>query len=544
MCCFAGPAKQQPEEGNMVFYRTTRLKSGPALVFLGILLTVKPGPCRCQAELNRNHYETIKDVSVPILQPQAEVKGDASKAQGKSALILSQPSSANAVILWNNAAIEAARDSNSGPLVLMRALAMMHTAMFDAWAEYDTAARPTLGVILRRPESERTTENKEAAVSSAAYRVLADLFSSSTAKLDRLLTTLRYDPKPVPQSNANPAAIGIRAATELLNYRRHDGASQLGDLHPGAYSDYTGYSANAPEVIRDPDRWQPLNDDQEGTSITQAFYMPQWGRVTPFGFESVLDVRPQATPKTLRNDPAGYIMQAKDLVELTDNLTERQKVIAEYWELSEGSGTNVILWNQFAQFVSRRDHHELDDDVKLFFALDIAMFDASIAGWDAKRYWDSERPQTAIATLARIFHGYMFHDDWQPYLPTPPFPDFVSSHSVLSAAAAEVLKRFSGSDEFTGSYRRPAGVSGMKGKPGPVHQVLLSWATFTEAPDESGMSRRYGGIHFEDADVEGRALGRRIGALSWKKAQGYISGTETKKRLAIRADKETDVAGW
>jgi len=421
----------------------------------------------------------------------------------------------------------------------------MHTAMFDAWAEYDTAALPTLGAVLRRPESERTTENKQEAVSYAAYRMLADLFPSSTAKLDRVMKTLGYDPKSELQDNEKPAAIRIRAASGVLDYRHRDGANQLGDLNPGAYSDYTRYAtANTPDVVRDPDRWQPLNDDQNGKSITQAFYMPQWGLVKPFGFSSTLDVRPQASPKTLRSDPSGYILQAKDLVELTYNLTERQKVIAEYWELSQGRGSNVILWNQFAQFVSRRDHHELDDDVKLFFALDNAMFDASIAAWDAKRYWDSERPQTAIASLARIFHGYMFHDDWQPYLPTPPFPDFVSSHSVLSAAAAEVLKRFSGSDEFGGSYRRPAGVSGMKGKPGPVHEVVLSWATFTEAADESGMSRRYGGIHFEDDDVEGRSLGRRVCALSWNKAQGHISGIETEKRLPARAQKETDVAGW
>jgi hypothetical protein len=496
----------------MSLRRTKRLKIALALGFLGILLTFKPGHCRGQAGVN------------PDFRRQSTV---------------------SEVILWNDAVIETARANNSGALVMLRALAMTHTAMFDAWAEYNTAAQPTVGAIHRRPESERTTENKREAVSYAAYRVLADLFPYSTVKLDRLMTTLGYDPKSELQDNEKPAAIGSRAAKEVLDYRRHDGANQLGDLHSGAYSDYTGYATvNAPDVIRDPDHWQPLNDDQNGKSVIQAFYMPQWGRVKPFGFESVLDIRPQATPKTLRNDPAGYIIQAKDLVELTYNLTERQKVIAEYWELSQGSATSVILWNQFAQFVSRRDHHELDDDVKLFFALDNAMFDASVAAWDAKRYWDSERPQTAIATLARVFHGYLFHDDWQPYLPTPPFPDFVSSHSVLSAAAAEVLKRFSGSDEFGGSYRRPAGVSEVRGKPGPVREVVLSWATFTEAADESGMSGRYGGIHFEDADVEGRLLGRRVGALSWNEAENYISGTETEKRLPTPAQKETDVAGW
>ena len=232
-------------------------------------------------------------------------------------------------------------------------------------------------------------------------------------------------------------------------------------------------------------------------------------------------------------------------MELTDNLTERQKkVIAEYWELSKGKGTNVILWNQFAQFVSKRDHYGLDDEIKLFFVLDNTMFDVSIAAWDAKRYWDSERPQTAIATLARIFHGYMFHEDRQPYLPTPPFPDFVSSHSAVSASAAEVLKRFARSDHFGFSYTRPAGVSGMEGKPGPTHDVVLSWPTFTDAADESGMSRRYGGVHFEDADLEGRMLGRRVAAISWTKAQEYMSGSDMANPAPTHREKEADCDGW
>jgi hypothetical protein len=231
-------------------------------------------------------------------------------------------------------------------------------------------------------------------------------------------------------------------------------------------------------------------------------------------------------------------------VELTNSLSERQKVIAEYWEFSQGPGTNFILWNQFAQFVAQRDHERLDDQVKLFFALNNVMFDTSIAAWDAKRYWDSERPVTAIATLARMFHGYMFHDDWQSYLPTPPFPDFVSSHSAISASAAEVLKRFTRSDEFGFSYTRPAGVSGLEGKPGPNHDVVLRWDTFTEAADESGMSRRYGGVHFEDADLEGRLLGRRVAAISWTKALQYMSGSEMAKPAPVDSEKETDYAAW
>jgi hypothetical protein len=449
------------------------------------------------------------------------------------------------VIIWNNTAMETARRTNSASLLMARTLAIMHTAMFDAWAQYDTVAVPTVGHPQRRPNSERTVANKREAISYAAFRVLVDLFPSDRANLERQMSSLGYDPKKESRDPATPSGIGLLAGDEIVQVRHHDGANQLGDLHPGAYSDYTGYAtANTPDMIRDPDRWQPLNVSEKDSSSVQGFYMPQWGRVKPFGFDSVLDVRPQAIPKSLRSDPAGYILQAKDLVDLTNNLSEREKVIAEYWELSQGRGTNFFLWNQFAQFVAERDHYQLDDEVKLFFALDNAMFDSSIAAWDAKRYWDSERPVTAIATLARMFHGYLFHDDWQPYLPTPPFPDFVSSHSVISASAAEILKRFTGSDEFGGSYRRPAGLSGMKGKPGPTHDVLLTWATFTEAADESGMSRRYAGLHFEDADIEGRALGRRVAALSWTKAEEYVSGAQIAKQEPVHITNETDVGGW
>lgn len=445
-----------------------------------------------------------------------------------------QPSD-NTVIFWNHAAIEAAQDSNSGTLVMVRALAIMHTAVFDAWTQFDATAQPTLGSLLRRPASERTIENKRKAISYAAYRTLVDLFPSNTAKFDQEMIALGYDPLNKSQDPATPAGIGSSAAAAVLEFRHHDGANQLGDLHPGAYSDYTEYApTNSPDVILNPDRWQPIRESRGGKSSTQTFYMPQWGLVKPFGFDSVSALRPQTSPKTLESDPAGYFLQAKEIVELGNSLTERQKVIAEYWETSQGRGTNVILWNQFAQFVSHRDHYQLDDDVKLFFTLNNAMFDASIAAWNAKRYWDSERPQTAVASLARVYPGDLFHKDWQPYLPTPPFPDFVSSHSVLSAAAAEVLKRFTGSDKFGGTYRRPAGVSGLEGKPGPKHDVVLSWNTFIEAADESGMSRRYGGIHFKDADLEGRLLGRRVAVLSWIRARAYMSGsTMAKKEVCV-----------
>jgi len=56
--------------------------------------------------------------------------------------------------------------------------------------------------------------------------------------------------------------------------------------------------------------------------------------------------------------------------------------------------------------------------------------------------------------------------------------------------------------------------------------VTLRWATFSEAANQAGMSRRYGGIHFEQGDLDGRAAGRLVARLAWAKAQTYINGTD------------------
>jgi hypothetical protein len=59
----------------------------------------------------------------------------------------------------------------------------------------------------------------------------------------------------------------------------------------------------------------------------------------------------------------------------------------------------------------------------------------------------------------------------------------------------------------------------------PARPLTLAWPTFSAAADEAGISRRYGGIHFESGDFAGRALGRKIGRKVWEKARAYFEGT-------------------
>jgi hypothetical protein len=191
-----------------------------------------------------------------------------------------------------------------------------------------------------------------------------------------------------------------------------------------------------------------------------------------------------------------------------------------------------------AEWVSHRDNLDLDANVKLFFALSNALFDTSIATWDCKLAVDYVRPITAIRYLhsgAQISawggpgQGTRTMDgqEWLPYqLPsivTPSFPEFMSGHSSLSAAAAEVLARFTGSDQFGASATIGMGMSKIEPRTTPAQDLTLSWATFSEAADQAGMSRRYGGIHFETGDLQGRAIGRQVGGLAWTKATSYFA---------------------
>jgi hypothetical protein len=444
----------------------------------------------------------------------------------------------NYVILWNQAALDAIRITRTSPPIAARALAIIHTCIFDAWATYDDAAIGTQkGGTLRRPKVERTLANKEKALSFAAYRALVDLFpSQQSTLLDPLMSELGFDPSDNSADTATPGGIGNVTCHAVLEFRHGDGANQTGDRYPGAYSDYTGFTpANTNQMLRDRNRWQPLLVN--GTP--QRWLLPQWARVTPFALNSGAQFRDLALSQGPFVYPtAAYWKQAFDVLELSARLGDTEKVIAEYWADGSGTITPPGHWCVFAQEISRRDQHNLDQDVKLFFILGNALMDASIAAWDVKRYTDSIRPVTVIRAVmgnqqVRAWAGpglgvrVIDCKNFRSYVPTPPFGSFVSGHSAFSAVAAEILKRFSGSDHFGGSFVAEPGSSLIEVGLTPSSRVTLSWSTFSAASEQAGMSRRFGGIHFESDDLAGRALGRAVAVEVWNKAANYIEGEET-----------------
>jgi hypothetical protein len=143
----------------------------------------------------------------------------------------------------------------------------------------------------------------------------------------------------------------------------------------------------------------------------------------------------------------------------------------------------------------------LSENARLFATLNVALADVAIVCWDCKYHFDFWRPVTAIRNAHRLNNPTLEADpEWTPLLPTPPFPAYTSGHSSFSAAGAAVLTEFFATDDT-----RFATTS--EGLPG----VTRSFARFSDAAKEAGMSRIYGGIHWDCDNRDGLAGGKKIG---------------------------------
>lgn len=483
-------------------------------------------------------------------------------------------------VLWQRAALDAVISGRPGPTIASRAYGIVATAMFDAWSAYDqTAISTRLGDDLQRPDEENTEANKSEAISYAAYQVLVDLFPTQKPIFDQLMTDLGFDPTLESTDPTTAAGVGNIVAQELIDFRQQDGSNQL-----NGYVDTTGYTPvnSGPDNVLEIDRWTPefrVSDDT--TSGLQSFLTPQWGSVTPFSDEedftlktpepfllvegsvslaektitladgTVLPITPDLVGTVINPK---FIQQAEDVVKYSAQLTDKQKLIAEFWENGGGSPFPPGTWVTFGEYVSARDSNSLDDDVKLFFKLGNAVLDAGIQAWDAKIETDYVRPVRGIRALGElgligtfdpevgenVIRAYDRETQTTQVIPasqfvtyqgpqfgfSPPFAEFVSGHSTFSAAAAQVLKAVTGSDHFGGTVLFQPGESRFEPGITPNRRTRLSWNTFTDGSNEAGISRRFGGIHFLDGDLQGRLLGRRVGQAVLEQADFYINGGE------------------
>jgi hypothetical protein len=495
------------------------------------------------------------------------------------------------VTRWSMRALEIICEGRPMPTIVSRELFLLHVAIYDAWSAYDPTALPLYASPAeRRPAHEHTERAKVLAIAAAAATVLIALFPDNAeyfraqARHDGVSDAELAEPAPF-----SPVWVGKRAAATVLAARANDGAN-----FAHHYVDTSGYQpVNAPDQDTppaDPNRWQPLmvtnwdpalrperyvhrpqlfEPDEYGPVAEQMHITPHWPEVVPFALEAAGQLRPPPPPRYGSEAPytdaqgntstshQAYVDQFTAVMEMQTRLSEEMKVMAQMWSHDGGYvATPAGHWNHFAQQVSLRDGHSIDDDVKMFLALNGALLDAGIAAWDAKTHYDSVRPITAIRMLfaGRTIGGWLGRDkgfgylpgeEWRPYqwnaTVSPAFAEYVSGHSTFAAAAAEILKRFSGSDRFhdpdvrvgdldDDKYREAMGTWTVARRRGafdrlaPRHEVKLVWQTFSEAAEQCGMSRIYGGIHIMDANLRALEMGRTAADMAWQRAEALWRG--------------------
>jgi hypothetical protein len=423
------------------------------------------------------------------------------------------------------------------PTVTSRILALTWTAVFDAWSRYDAKASPLyLTNVERKPLEEHTVKNKEIAITYAAYRAMCEYYFSDTALLRQKMIAFGLDPDDNNLDPSTPAGVGNLAAKAVIEARWDDGSNQRGTLSGTNtyYADYTGYApANTADQLSELSRWQPkyFSDGAGGKYVPQCL-TPHWLKVDPLMLDSASQFRPGPPPAVGSTQLA---LEVKEVVDLQANLTDQQKALVEFMRDGPKSVQQAGHWLIFAQNVSVRDNHTLDDDVKMYFLVEVAAMDAFIAAWDAKMYYDFARPHALIHTYYkdRRIKGWggpdkgmiqMKGSDWRPYSPEtflcPPFPSYVSGHSCVSGACAETLRLFTGSDQFGESVKLAPGA--MTEPERVSDSVTLYFPTFTETANMAGQSRVLGGYHISADNVEGLTLGRKVADAVWSKYRRHI----------------------
>jgi hypothetical protein len=191
--------------------------------------------------------------------------------------------------------------------------------------------------------------------------------------------------------------------------------------------------------------------------------------------------------------------EVKEIGSLTSaTRTAYQTDTAFLWRGGSNTVTPPGHWNQIAQQVSADRGLSVDDNARLFAQLGMAVADAGVTAWTAKNTYDYWRPETGIQLGDTDGNaGTIADPTWQPLFTTPNHQSYVSGHSTFSSAAAALLTAFFGGDSanFT--------VSG--------DGVTRNYTSFSDAMTDAGMSRIYGGIHWQFDNTAGTASGLQIG---------------------------------
>ena len=398
-------------------------------------------------------------------------------------LIASPQARADAVLDWNVLLLDVIRQLRLTPPMASREMAVMNTAVYDA-------VRASSGLLYNPYHYDGAAvlgASAEAAAAAAAYRVLSSVDPELARRAPALAARMRArydrDVGRVQSASAKAGvALGEQQASAILTLRAHDGFDATPPLYVGAVK---------------PGAWRPTPPDM------LPGLLPQWAKMTPWTMISSSQFRPPGPPPMTSAVWAGSLNMTQALGSVDGTLrTPARTEIALFWADEEGSETPPGHWLDIAIGIATHKRLDLLESARLMAALSVAEADAAIVAWDAKYAYSTWRPVTAIAEAADSGNVEVTPDpNWKPLLTTPPFPEYISGHSTFSGAAATILARFFGGDRMEFAARTDAP---------QLRGVERRFASFSQAAEEAGMSRIYGGIHFLFSHRDGIAAGGKI----------------------------------
>jgi len=268
-----------------------------------------------------------------------------------------------------------------------------------------------------------------------------------------------------------------------------------------AYAKADGYNK-----ISNYQRYTPLEKEGFWYPTPPAYIAaiePYFKTVRPFTLDTCSQFKPvPPVPFSKNKNSAFYNLM---LLNYKDTLSDDHKLIAAFWDCNpfavQENGHLLIglkkispgaHWLGITGIACKKGNKSFDEALQIYTTVSIGLMDAFICCWDEKYRSNRIRPETAIR---------MYIDpEWMPFIQTPPFPEYLSGHSTISASSAAILTHFFG-DHFDYADN----VEVRYGLP------VRKFGSFKQAAKEAAASRFYGGIHFIDAVDNGYKQGEKVG---------------------------------
>ncbi|MEM6407436.1 MAG: hypothetical protein AAF700_03355 [Pseudomonadota bacterium] len=392
------------------------------------------------------------------------------------------------VFTWTDIMLQAIRNQSVPPPPATRSFAMAHVAGFTAVnaikPRYDDALQVGPGP---------TGADLDAAYASAFATALGESLRASFAPdLRRFLSS-----RPSGEATRAGAEWGRRVGQALIKARAQDGSE------PSRATLYLGRYPRRDGILK----WSPTGPFYDagsgpGFATFARGLLPGWGDVTPWVMRSKAQFLAVDFPEAGSAEFARQLEKVRRLGASDSAIrTADERQIAFFWEDGPRGVTPPGHWQIIAMDILQRRNLDIVDQARAFALLSMGQADAAVTTWHSKYTHDIVRPETFIRQRAANRDP-----GWKTLIPTPGFPAYTSGHSTFSAVSARMLARLIGTDRVNFSSTAPDLVNW----PVELTGVRRSWSSLSQAADEGGASREFGGIHWEADNVEGLRVGRDL----------------------------------